>query len=313
VAGRALRSVTGDQRVELLLADNSHAHLEQALVVGADPGGPACGVESPERCVAARRGQTQVFADSEALDACPHLRDRAYGTCAAVCVPVSIMGRTNGVVHWCEPRPAGLDAVAVGQLEVLANQVGARLGMLRVVTESQLQATTDHLTGLLNRRAFEHAVRELRPDHDELAIVITDLDHFKQLNDAHGHDAGDRALRSFVNVLRTVMRPTDVACRYGGEEFVLALPGCGAEDAALVCERVREALALATIGGSTPSFTASFGIATLGGDASLDDVIGDADLALYEAKRNGRDRAVVYRPLLRAARELLREPMADRA
>ena len=100
VAGRAVTSLVGDDRVEILLADNSNAHLERALVSGTDPDGPACGVTSPSQCVAARRGQTQVFNDSEALDACPHLQGRDYGRCAGVCVPVSIMGRTTGVVHW---------------------------------------------------------------------------------------------------------------------------------------------------------------------------------------------------------------------
>ena len=100
VAGRAVTSLVGDDRVEILLADNSNAHLERALVSGTDPDGPACGVTSPSQCVAARRGQTQVFNDSEALDACPHLQGREYGRCAGVCVPVSIMGRTTGVVHW---------------------------------------------------------------------------------------------------------------------------------------------------------------------------------------------------------------------
>lgn len=299
VTERALRSVTGEQRVELLLADNSHAHLEQALVSGADPVGPGCRVESPERCVAARRGQTQVFADSEALDACPQLQGRSYGGCSAVCVPVSIMGRTTGVVHWAEPAPAALPPTAVGQLEILANQVGGRIGMLRVVSESQLQATTDHLTGLLNRRAFENQVRALRETHDEVTVVLTDLDHFKQLNDTHGHDAGDRALRTFVNVLRTVMRPTDVACRYGGEEFVLALPGCSTNDAVAVCERLREDLAITALDGSVPAFTASFGIAALAAGQPLDEAIRDADSALYQAKRSGRNRSVVYRSIER--------------
>ncbi len=164
VAGRGLTAIVGDERVEILLADNSNAHLERVKVSGSDPEGPCCTVESPAQCVAARRGQTQVFEDSDAIDACPQLQDRVLGRCAAVCVPVSIMGRTTGVVHWVGDRAEPLDASAVQQLEVLANQTGARLGMLRVVSESQLQATTDHLTGLINRRAFEDKVRAFQQD-----------------------------------------------------------------------------------------------------------------------------------------------------
>ena len=293
VAGRALKAIAGEDRVEILLADNSNAHLERALVSGSDPDGPACSVQSPGQCVAARRGQTQVFADSEAIDACPHLHGRDYGRCAAVCVPVSIMGRTTGVVHWAGPTAERLEASKVNQLEVLANQTGARVGMIRVVSESQLQATTDHLTGLINRRAFEAKVRALQHDDVSFSLVMADLDHFKELNDTHGHDAGDRALRVFVSVLKSTLRPGDLACRYGGEEFVLALPNCDGFEATKICARIREALALAGLDGSVPTFTCSFGVAPPRPESSLQDLVAEADAALYEAKNSGRDRSVM--------------------
>ena len=293
VAGRALKAIVGDERVEILLADNSNAHLERALVAGSDPDGPGCSVQSPSQCVAARRGQTQVFTDSEAIDACPHLNGRDYGRCSAVCVPVSIMGRTTGVVHWAGPTPARLDPPVVNQLEVLANQTGARVGMIRVVSESQLQAATDHLTGLINRRAFEAKVRALQHDEVSFSVVMADLDHFKELNDTHGHDAGDRALRVFVSVLKSTLRPGDLACRYGGEEFVLALPDCDGPEATKVCARIREALALAGLDGSVPHFTCSFGVAPPRPECTLQELVAEADAALYEAKNSGRDRSVM--------------------
>ena len=293
VAGRGLTSIVGDERVEILLADNSNAHLEKATVSGSDPDGPACPVDSPAQCVAARRGQTQVIEDSQAIDACPQLQGRALGRCAAVCVPVSIMGRTTGVVHWAGPRSSTPDTGSIRQLEVLANQTGARLGMLRLLSDSQLQATTDHLTGLINRRAFEAKVRAFQQDDVSFSVVMADLDHFKQLNDTHGHEAGDRALRVFVSVLKSTLRPSDLACRYGGEEFVLGLPGCDGEEATRVCARIREALALATLDGSVPRFTCSFGVAPPRPDASLTDLIAEADAGLYQAKSAGRDRSVM--------------------
>jgi diguanylate cyclase (GGDEF)-like protein len=226
------------------------------------------------------------------------------------------MGRTTGVVHWAgavEERP---DRPVVEQLEVLANQSGARIGMIRVVSESQLQATTDHLTGLLNRRAFESKVRDLHDADTVYSLVMADLDHFKQLNDTHGHDAGDRALRVFVSVLKSVLRPGDLACRYGGEEFVLALPNCDGADAIRVCERIREALALAGLDGSVPVFTCSFGVAPPRLGASLQDLVAEADAALYEAKHAGRDRSVVLDPVRRAEAEarfaLTTRPDGDR-
>lgn len=300
VAGRAVTSLVGDDRVEILLADNSNAHLERALVSGSDPDGPACGVTSPSQCVAARRGQTQVFNDSDALDACPNLQGRSFGRCAAVCVPVSIMGRTTGVVHWAGPVADRLERPVIDQLEVLANQSGARIGMIRVVSESQLQATTDHLTGLLNRRAFEAKVLDLHDADTPFSLVMADLDHFKDLNDTHGHDAGDRALRVFVSVLKSVLRPGDLACRYGGEEFVLALPNCDGDSAVRVCDRIREALALAGLDGTVPVFTCSMGVASPRIGASLQDMVSEADAALYEAKHLGRNRAVMLDPSRRA-------------
>ena len=292
VAKRALSSVVTDGLVEVLLADNSQAHLKRALVTGAreDAG---CSVESPDRCVAARRGQTQLFGDSDSIDACPYLLDRPMGRCAAVCVPVSIMGRTVGVVHRVQAHP--LDQAEPGApLEMVANQLGARLGVLRLLTETQLQANTDAVTGLPNRRAFESAVRKLRFSEAPYCVVMVDLDHFKLLNDTHGHEAGDRALRMFATMLRAELRPGDVASRYGGEEFALALPGCSAAGALSTCERLREALALTTQAGGSPRFTASYGVAPAHGHVGLDELLSNADTALYYAKQTGRDRAAVF-------------------
>jgi diguanylate cyclase (GGDEF)-like protein len=299
-AGRAFRHASEDACVEVLLADNSHAHLERTLAMGPGAEANGCGVESPDRCVAARRGQTQVFNDSENLDACPQLQGRQFGRCCAVCVPVSITGRSIGVVHRASPLVlddgSSTDRERVDELEVVATQLGARLAMLRVMSETQLQASTDGLTGLPNRRNFENRVRLLRQSGIPFTVVMTDLDRFKDLNDTHGHEAGDRALRIFAGVLRATLRSVDIMCRYGGEEFMVVLPGCDVTETEVVCARIREALAAATMSGDTPRFTASFGVMTSQPDLTLEQLIMCADSALYEAKRGGRDRAVVYDP-----------------
>jgi diguanylate cyclase (GGDEF)-like protein len=297
-AGRAFRRAAQDACVEVLLADNSHAHLERTLALGTGIEANGCSVESPDRCVAARRGQTQVFADSENLDACPRLQERAFGRCSAVCVPVSITGRSIGVVHLAAPLGADGASVTedstIDELEVVATQLGARLAMIRVMSETQLQASTDGLTGLPNRRSFENRVRLLRQSGMPFTVVMTDLDHFKDLNDTHGHEAGDRALRVFAGVLRGALRSVDVVCRYGGEEFMIVLPGCDIVEAGIVCDRIRELLAAATQSGDTPRFTASFGIMPSQAHLNLEQLIMCADAALYDAKRAGRDRTVVY-------------------
>jgi diguanylate cyclase (GGDEF)-like protein len=298
VGARALATDAPDIVGELLLADNSHAHLARSFVVGRDPTEIGCAVESPARCVAARRGQTQYFDDSDALDACPKLRDRPSGRCAAVCVPLSIMGRSVGVLHLTEPVPDdGGDRrlpALVDRAELLTHQLGGRLGMLRVMAESQLQASTDSLTGLPNRRTFENEVRRLRQTGVDHCVVMADLDHFKRINDTFGHEAGDRALRVFARVVREAVRPQDLVCRYGGEEFALALPVRTADDAVRICDRIREELALALTAGSHPVFTASFGIAAPDGELSYEELVARADIALYQAKQAGRNRTVLH-------------------
>jgi diguanylate cyclase (GGDEF)-like protein len=287
---RAFKVAAADSSVELLLADNSHAHLERVVATFAEGGSPpGCVVTSPDQCVAARRAQTQLFPDSEALDGCPLLRDRGGDAYSAVCVPVSIMGRTVGVVHATGTIDEPLDDAAVGALQVLANQSGNRLGMLRIMEETQLQASTDGLTGLMNRRSLENRARILRANSTDFALVMADLDSFKSLNDTHGHETGDRALRVFAETLRDAIRSEDFACRYGGEEFVVLLPGVETHAAIEVMERVRGALARATQRGDVPTFTASFGIAHTSEAADFDDVLLRADRALFAAKDAGRD------------------------
>ncbi len=287
---RAISGAVPDSSVELLLADNSHAHLDRVVAVVADEERSAgCPVSSPDQCVAARRAQTQVFPDSEALDACPRLRERGESRCSAVCVPVSIMGRTVGVVHATAPLDEPLDDDGIESLQVLANESGNRLGMLRIMAETQLQASTDGLTGLMNRRSLENRARVMRASGTDFALVLADLDHFKSLNDTHGHETGDRALRVFAETLRSEVRTEDLACRYGGEEFVVLLPRAEMHEAIEAMERVRDALARATRRGDVPTFTASFGIAHSNESVDFDDVVHRADKALFMAKDAGRD------------------------
>jgi len=279
--------------IQLLLADNSHAHLDRVVAVA--PGDPelkphpGCPVASPDQCLAARRAQTQVFPDSDALDGCPMLRARGVASFSAVCVPVSIMGRTVGVIHTTGPHEEPLDTGSVGALQVLSNLAGNRLGMLRIMAETQLQAMTDGLTGLLNRRSFENRERALRANGVDYTLVMADLDHFKGLNDTYGHESGDRALRVFAETLRESVRSEDLVCRFGGEEFTILLPRVDLPGAIEVMERVRDALARTTKRGDVPTFTASFGIADSIAANDFEDLMQRADGALFAAKAAGRD------------------------
>jgi diguanylate cyclase (GGDEF)-like protein len=232
-----------------------------------------------------------VFPDSTALDACPHLRGRA---CSAMCVPMGIGGNSVGVFHvTTEDRSPPSDTVEKN-VEVVARRASERLAMLRAFEVSQTQANSDSLTGLMTRRSLETAVRELQGTGTPYSVAYGDLDHFKDLNDTFGHAAGDRALRTFSQVLRDSLRPADIPGRYGGEEFVIVLPDCPVDEARQVLERVRDRLAERIVVADLPPFTISFGLASSAPATDFDQVVALADAALLSAKAAGRDQVVTW-------------------
>ena len=168
----------------------------------------------------------------------------------------------------------------------------------------RIQATHDALTGLLNRgRVLEflateiaRSERELRP----LSVLMVDLDRFKQVNDTRGHMAGDAVLREAARRMKSATRQYDAPGRYGGEEFLIVLPGCGARDARAQAERIREAFAAEPFvaGGEALPVTCSIGVSSRDVCAAVDAgrLIREADDALYAAKNQGRNRVVAFMP-----------------
>jgi diguanylate cyclase (GGDEF)-like protein len=163
------------------------------------------------------------------------------------------------------------------------------------------QALVDGITGLANRRAAADAlhgeVARAERLQTPLSVVLADLDGFKDVNDEYGHAVGDEVLRAFAEVLRETVRESDVAGRWGGEEFLLMLPGADLGGAMQLAERVRMGLAARRIS-SAPDLcvTASFGVAEYSGESNSEELVAAADSALYEAKRAGKDRVVSALP-----------------
>lgn len=295
VAARAMAEVSPRHAMELLISDSSRAQMERAAehpLLGA----PGCGVGSPYDCVAVRRGHVVSTADSDALNACAQLRGRACGRAAAVCVPVSFMGRAIGVLHAAGPVDAPLSAEQAQHLATLGAQIGVRIGTVRAFEKTQIQAATDGLTGLPNRRTLEQRMRALAASNADFVVVMCDLDHFKLLNDTHGHTAGDNALRLFSDVLRHSLRESDSVGRWGGEEFAFVLDNSNAQAADELVERLRKSLAATLQLGKAPRFTASFGIADTSMSRRPEMLVQLADVALYQAKASGRDRACIADP-----------------
>jgi diguanylate cyclase (GGDEF)-like protein len=290
VVAEALGDAAPDMHSELLLADSSRAHFRQVLVGSPQPEATGCGVMSPEDCPAASRGQTMVFPSSTALDTCPNLRGRA---CSALCVPVNISGSSIGVFHVTALDGSPPSDSVRSDVEVVARRSSERLAMLRAFALSQTQANSDSLTGLMTRRSLENGVRVLQEDGVQYTVAYGDLDHFKQLNDVFGHDAGDRALRTFSQVLRDSLRPADIPCRYGGEEFVIVLPSCPLSEAVHVLERVRQSIASRLAVAQLPAFTVSFGLASSEQAEGFEELVALADGALLRAKGGGRDQIVI--------------------
>ncbi len=294
VIERAFVAVLPTQPVELLLADNSHAHLTRMAHTAPDGVAPGCGVASPQECPAARRSRVQHFPDSEAVNACSKLEGRALGRCSALCIPVSVMGRTVGVIHTVSGVESPTEPEAATDLQSVAAQAGTRLGMLRIMAETQLQATTDGLTGLMNRRALENTYLQRRDASQVTSVAMADLDHFKQLNDTYGHATGDRALRIFAQTLKESLRAEDIVSRRGGEEFAVVFPDCTAAAAVAGLQRVQAQLQVVLSNSGLPSFTASFGVVEVSSEEDFETTLARADVALFAAKGSGRDRVTVH-------------------
>jgi diguanylate cyclase (GGDEF)-like protein len=193
------------------------------------------------------------------------------------------------VAHW---------TTTIGTLAGAAVLVGAlRSRLNQVVWALEAAARTDALTGLLNRRGFqerlESELRRSRRTGRRLAVVMLDLDRFKAVNDVLGHQAGDAVLEALGTLLREETRGMDVTSRMGGEEFAILLPETGAEEAVRLCERLRRRVTR-HVSPSGFDLTASFGIALYPEHGrEMDELMREADLSLYAAKRGGRDRVLV--------------------
>ena len=280
-----------------------HASLEAVAVWGNPP--PVRSVFDRDDCWAIRRGRLHVVNDADPELRCEHVEEPV--STGLLCAPLAAQAETLGLLHVQVRRRSASKARAALLVErerlvkTLGEQLALALANIRLRGTLREQSMRDPLTGLYNRRYMEESldreVRRAAREGYELGLLMADLDNFKQLNDAFGHAVGDEVLRRIGRSLAVAVRGEDIACRFGGEEFVVILPKASLEDTRRRAEVLREAIK--GPGSEEPSrlyptTTISVGLAEypLHG-TSVDQLILAADSAMYRAKALGRDRVAV--------------------
>lgn len=304
VTASALSAVLSSRAGALCLTSSSRNLVEVVATWG-----DACSTErvfAPADCWALRRGKLHGVVSPASPMWCIHVT--GHPESGYSCIPLAAQGESLGLLYAELPAEASVDPSSQNSIEgfglkakSVAERVSLALANLQLREDLRNQSIRDPLTGLFNRRFFEESLeRELHRavrSNRTVALLMLDIDHFKRFNDTFGHQAGDMLLSSLGRVLLESTRGQDVACRYGGEEFALLLVDTSLNGAMKRAEVLRQELKDLTVqysGKVLGKIAVSIGIAEFPKHGpSVEEMIRAADLALYRAKSEGRDRAVV--------------------
>ena len=292
--------------ISLCLFNESRNLVEPFVSLGTD-----AAIEhsfAPDECWALRKSKVHIELNEGDEVICPN-----FAACKGeqyLCVPMMGYGEVIGNLHLSFSGDMNSDASddikeEIRELVQLASmasdQIALALANLKLRSSLHYESTRDPLTQLFNRRylleTLEREIARSKRANKELSVLVIDIDHFKIYNDTHGHAAGDHVLREFGALLRQTIRDSDIACRYGGEEFVMVLPECSADDAykrAYDLRKHASELSVEHLGKELGQITISIGVSAFpqqGTSASA--LLAEADAALYKAKAQGRDRVVV--------------------
>jgi len=293
--GRLLTGTSGS----LCLINNSR-QLAEVVASWSGAAGPSMVEEAflPEACCGLRLGRGRWRRPEVSAIHCAHFSGPAAER--YLCQPVVAHGNTLGVLYVQCPTDAAM-AVVQGRMDGLRQLVqltGMAIAALNLRVKLENQSIRDSLTGLFNRHfmqiSLERELARAARRRQSLAVFMLDLDHFKKFNDTYGHAAGDMALQAVAEIFKSNVRTEDVICRYGGEEFTIILPDLSlpmAVDRAESIRRAVEAVRVAVDGEVIGEFSVSIGVAVYPTDGETgESLLRHADLALYRAKRQGRNR-----------------------
>jgi diguanylate cyclase (GGDEF)-like protein len=287
----------------LFLLSNSRSDLESVVTWGEFPVASDNNVFPPDACWGLRRGRAHVVDDIHVGPICPHLvhtPDLPY-----VCLPLMAKGDILGLLHLKNAfNTNGAGHAQMADLRQIATTLSEYLSLsianVKLSESLSRQSIQDAQTGLYNRRFMEESLlRELTRaarKQTPIGLIMGDLDHFKKFNDVYGHAAGDKIIAAVGKLFREKFRGSDIACRYGGEEFLIILPESTPEETFKRADAVREdikKLEMVFQGQILGTITMSMGIATYPDNATrMEELLRVADTALYKAKQDGRDRVV---------------------
>jgi diguanylate cyclase (GGDEF)-like protein len=257
---------------------------------------PGTPVFRAEDCWALRRGKVHALGDPATGLPCRHAQVPEELGQGSLCIPLMAGGKSIGLIHVTHcAEEAHAFAVTV------ADRVGLALSNLMLRSDLRQMSIHDPLTTLFNRRYMEETLelelRRAERKEQPIGFIMMDIDHFKSFNDGYGHAAGDALLQALGALIRANLRGGDIACRYGGEEFLLILPEAAAEAAVARAEDLRERVKKMTVksaDATLPQVSISLGVSVFPAHGKTrDDLLAAADAGLYAAKKGGRDRVMV--------------------